>query len=186
MRLSGGEGKGRRLADPPDGVRPTSGRVKDSLFNSIAALLPGSRVLDLYAGSGALGIEAIARGAASATFIEIDRKVQRVIIENLQRCGFQERSELIEGDVLKMLKQPYRLHGPFDLVFADPPYADSDFAEVMTLLQQGELVAPDGLVIFEASSRAKLSVPGGWSQRKRQEIGDTAMYFLEPDVDVES
>ncbi|MFH0883080.1 MAG: 16S rRNA (guanine(966)-N(2))-methyltransferase RsmD [bacterium] len=181
MRLTGGEGKGRRLADPPDGVRPTSGRVKDSLFNRIASRLPGARVLDLYAGSGALGIEAVARGADSVVFIENDRRSQQVIRENLKRCGFQNRGELIAGDVMKLLQHPDRLMGRFDLVFADPPYTDSDFSTVMGLLRQGNCLSPNGLVVFEGSSRSALPAPEGWILQQRHEIGDTALYFLEPE-----
>jgi 16S rRNA (guanine966-N2)-methyltransferase len=179
MRLTGGEGKGRRLADAPEGIRPTSGRVKDSLFNRIASRLSGARVLDLYAGSGALGIEALARGAASAVFVEIDRRALQVIRENVKRCGFQDRGKLIAGDVMKLLQHPDLLPGRYDLVFADPPYTDSDFDVLMKLLKQGNYLPKDGLVVFEGSSRSTLATPDGWILQRRQEIGDTALYYLE-------
>jgi len=183
MRLTGGEGKGRRLADPPRGVRPTSSRVKDSLFNRIAPVLNGARVLDLYAGSGALGIEALARGASFAVLLENDRRALQVIRENLKRCGFQDRAELIDGDVQTALGQPGRVRGPFDLVFADPPYADEEVEVVMDLLGRGKFLARGGIVIFEASSRSSLPVPEGWVLQRRHDIGDTALYFFEEQGD---
>lgn len=181
MRLTGGDGKGRRLLDPPASVRPTSGRVRETLFQILQSRLPGARVLDLYAGSGALGLESLARGAASATFVELDRKVQRVIRENISRCGFETRAKLVAGKLPDLLGRPALFNSPYDLVLADPPYADQVFAQLLDLLQRGSLLAQDGLFVFETSSRNEIEIPAGWVEWRRKVMGDTVLILLELD-----
>ncbi|MCB2200678.1 16S rRNA (guanine(966)-N(2))-methyltransferase RsmD [bacterium] len=180
MRLTGGDGKGRRLADAPEGVRPTSGRAKEILFQLVRDQLPDAKVLDLFAGTGALGVEAIARGAGHATFVEKDRRAQAAIRDNLGRCGFQDRAKVIPGDVLKLLAQPARFTSPYDLIFADPPYADDVFAGVMNLLLTNGFLADGGTMMFEIGSRSKLSLPEGWEETDRRDVGDTSLLFFEP------
>ena len=180
MRLTGGEGKGRKLADAPSGVRPTSGRAKELLFQLVRDQLSDANVLDLFAGTGALGVEALARGAGRATFVEKDRRAQAAIRDNLARCGFDDRGKLIPGDVTKLLSQPVRLNPPYDLIFADPPYADDVFAEVMRLLMENHYLAEGGTVVFEVGSRSKLLLPAGWEQTDRRDVGDTSLLFFEP------
>lgn len=179
MRLTGGEGKGRKLLDPPASVRPTSGRVRETLFQILLHRLPGANVLDLYAGSGSLGLEALARGAASAVFVEVDRKVQAVIRENVRRCGFEARARVVSGKLPGMLSRPALLGQQFDLIFADPPYAEDVFGELLALIERGELLAGEGLFVFEASSRRELELPRTWSVLRRKEMGDTALLFCE-------
>lgn len=180
MRLTGGDGKGRRLADAPPGVRPTSGRAKEILFQLLRDQLPDAKILDLFAGTGALGVEAIARGAGHVTFVEKDRRAQGAIRDNLKRCSFEERGKVVPGDVLKLLAQPVRLAPPFDLIFADPPYADDVFSNVMNLLREHTLLAGGGTVVFEVGSRSKLTLPDGWTETDRRDVGDTSLLFFEP------
>lgn len=178
MRLTGGEGKGRRLADAPPGVRPTSSRAKELLFQLLMSDLPDARVLDLFAGTGALGIEAIARGARGAVFVEKDRRALAAIRSNLKACRFEERAKVVPGDVLKLLRQPVRLDPPFGIILADPPYADPVFQDVMNAIREGNLLAPEGVVMFEAATRSILTMPEGWTETDTREVGDTTLHFF--------
>ncbi len=179
MRLTGGEGKGRKLLDPPQGVKPTTGRVKEVLFQLLHEELPRARVLDLFAGTGALGIEALARGADRATFVEQHRAAQAVIRENLKRCRFQERGNVIPGDVFKKLGGG-RLFGPFDLVFADPPYGKDWLEPLGELLLRERLVHEKSLLVYEDARREEAVVPEGWREEDRRRIGDTRLLLLAP------
>lgn len=118
LRVIAGELKGRRLLGPSwDGLRPTSDRLRETLFNVLAPHLPGARVLDAYAGTGAVGIEALSRGAAHVTFADHDARAVRLIEDNLARCGVQDRYTVLRADF-----NAARIRGSFDVVFLDPPY----------------------------------------------------------------
>ncbi len=181
MRLTGGQGKGRRLKQPPSSIRPTSARTRETLFQLVAGRIEDAAVLDLFAGSGLLGLESLARGAKEAVFIEKDRVALKVIRENIGLCGFDERTAIITGDVFRILKNPGSLPGPFDLVFADPPYAEPVFSPLLEVLNAGGLVGGGGLVVFEVSSRAVLTRPAGWELAEERAIGDTRLVMLEPE-----
>jgi 16S rRNA (guanine966-N2)-methyltransferase len=177
MRLTGGDGKGRRLLDPPEGVRPTSSRVRETLFQILVHHLKGRRVLDLFAGSGSLGLEALARGAGETVFVERDRKVLRILQQNIERCGFQNRVTVQLGTIPEVLVQN-RIIGPFDLVLADPPYAEDPLQEVLKAIREHELISVEGQVVFEVSSKSDPAVPDGWQMDRKKVIGDTALLFL--------
>lgn len=176
MRLTGGEGKGRRLAQPPPGVRPTSGRVKERLFQLAGDLVPGARVLDLFAGTGALGIEALARGAEHATFVEKNRRAQATIRDNVRRCRMEERTKLVPVDVMKYLAGSALQ--PFDLIFADPPYAERVLQDLLALVGPGGWLRSGGMLVFEASRRMEALLPDGWVEADARKVGDTMLYFL--------
>ena len=120
MRVIAGEAKGTRLARPPGGTRPVSDRAREGLFAAIGGLVVGAECLDLYAGTGAVGIEALSRGARRCTFVDSSAPAIRTIRENLSRTGFTERSDVFRAEATRFLSRP---SGPFDLAFADPPYA---------------------------------------------------------------
>jgi len=120
MRVIAGEAKGARLARPPGGTRPVSDRAREGLFAALGPLVHGARCLDLYAGTGALGIEALSRGAATCVFVDSSAPAIRTIRENLSRTGFEDRSRVVRADAARFLGRP---SGPFDLAFLDPPYA---------------------------------------------------------------
>jgi len=145
MRVIGGSARGRRLASPEGrSVRPTSDRVRQSLFDLLGQRCDGLNVLDLYAGTGALGIEALSRGAARATFVERDPKVLRLLEENLRALGFSERSRALRRDA------SLGASGRFDLVFLDPPYALGVAGPLQGLLGAREFsLAPEGRVVVE-------------------------------------
>ncbi len=179
MRLTGGDGKGRRLAEPPKGVRPTSGRAKEVLFQLLADRIDDALILDLFAGTGALAVEAIARGASEAVLVERDRKAVSAIKSNLDRCHFTEKASIISGDVLKKIPFIKKSYPQFDIIFADPPYADEVFEKTMELIKQNGLLIDGGVVIFESARKSKLNRPDGWNEYDTRTIGDTELHFFE-------
>jgi pantetheine-phosphate adenylyltransferase/16S rRNA (guanine(966)-N(2))-methyltransferase RsmD len=149
LRVIAGSAGGIRLAPVPRGVRPTSDRVRESLFNSLGQFFDGGRVLDLYAGTGALGIEALSRGSGYAVFVERDRAARAVILENLRRTGFAERAEILGGEVEAAVGTLAGRGERFDLIFADPPYRIA--AEVAGILHRlRSLLVPGGRVAIES------------------------------------
>src|SRR5687767_14014912 len=129
MRIIAGELKGRRIDAPKwEGLRPTSDKLRETLFNVLAPRLEGARFLDAYAGTGAVGIEALSRGAAHVTFVEQDRRAQALIQTNLDRCGVTDRYAIIRAGFKSAAGT---LHGPFDVLFLDPPYGAEELAEAL-------------------------------------------------------
>lgn len=153
-RIVAGSARGRRLKVPPAGVRPTGDRAREGLFNSLASLLDleGADVLDLYAGSGALGLEALSRGAARVVFVENAPRVLPVLRANLDALGLPG-GQVLPGSVPTVLAGPPPAR--FDLVLADPPYATppADVLGVLSALVAGRWLAPDAVVVVERPSR---------------------------------
>lgn len=160
------------------GVRPTSDRVKESVFSALGARLESARVLDLYAGSGALAVEALSRGAALAVVVERDREALAAIAANLEATGLAARARVVRGDVGVVLDGPPPAAGPFDLVLVDPPYdlADEAVAEVLDRLRAGWL-APGATVVIERPAGA--ARPPGWVSTWERCYGDTLVLFLQ-------
>jgi 16S rRNA (guanine(966)-N(2))-methyltransferase RsmD len=178
MRIIAGALKGRRL-DTPDwsGLRPTSDKLRETLFNVLAVRVGDARVLDGYAGTGAVGLEALSRGAAHVTFVESDGRAVRLIERNLQRCAVQDRYVIIRArfaDVARRLA-----HGTFDLVLLDPPY---DRAEMLSALEAAApLTTPDGLVVLEHARRDTAPVHAGSLMKTRDIVsGDSALTLYQP------
>ena len=150
MRIIAGSARGIRLAAVPDGVRPTSDRVREAIFNSLGQFFDDGEVLDLYAGTGALGIEALSRGCEKATFVEKNAKVARVIRENLTRVQLADYGEVLRGDVMEATGRFVAEGRRYDLIFADPPYR-MPLREIRGVLKRlMALLAPDGRVVFES------------------------------------
>jgi 16S rRNA (guanine966-N2)-methyltransferase len=167
MRIVAGEWRGRRLAIPRGPVRPTADRVREAWMSIVHGLLPGARVVDLCAGSGALGIEALSRGAAHATFVESSERVLRTLRENLELVGAEDRATVIRMDAVSFAAK--LTPGAFDVGFADPPYAGGiagRLAEIWLATQFASLLG------IEHSSRSAL--PAGADTRR---YGDTAITF---------
>ncbi len=180
-RIIGGVAGGRRIAVPPRGTRPTTDRVRESLFNIVAARrdLTGLAVLDLYAGSGALGLEALSRGAASALFVESDSRAASVIARNIDALGLAGAT-LRRGAVAAVLAGGTA--SPVDLVFADPPYAveAAEVDAVLVALTDRGWAREGTLVVFErAVSGAPLTWPAGWSVLAPRVYGDTRLELAE-------
>ncbi len=184
VRIVAGVAGGRRLAVPPHGTRPTSDRVREAVFGALQARrdLHGARVLDLYAGSGALGLEALSRGAAHVRFVESDRPAVAVLRRNVETLGLGGPGgaavQVSAADV------PAALRGdpgvPYDVVFADPPYALGDGAldGVLCALANGGWLAPSALLVVERPVTALTPAwPTGVSALTHRRYGDTVIYY---------
>lgn len=149
---------GSRKIDTPDSERthPMGDRIRSALFNKIAEELPGATVLDAFAGSGSLGIEAISRGAAHATFIERDRMAQKVIIKNIALLGIEDQTKLVRTSVASWIEAAGDQQ--FDIIFVDPPYDDTQFSTVVKLM---DLLKPGALMVLSQPGRSEsLTRPG--------------------------
>lgn len=155
MRIIAGKAKGRSLKVPKDVSRPTTDRVRESVFGQLSEFLPEARVLDLFAGSGGLGLEALSRGANSCVFVDQHRGACRVIEQNLQKTDLKN-GRVIAQDVISFLKSEQE---PYDLIFADPPYADGlkDLAaELVALDAWRRWLSPEGYFIVERESTGEI------------------------------
>lgn len=175
-----GTAGGRRLKVPPKGTRPTSERVREAVFNALetAGELDGSRVLDLYAGSGALGLEALSRGASDALFVEADRRAVDVLRGNIAslRLGGTVRAGQVEAVVAA--PAPHA----FDLVLADPPYdvGAAVLSKVLAALADGGWLGEGALVVVERAARdGEPDWPPGFAPARAKKYGDTAVYWAE-------
>jgi 16S rRNA (guanine966-N2)-methyltransferase len=178
VRILGGTWRGRRLSFPPaDGLRPTPDRVRETLFNWVRPTLVGMRCLDLYAGTGALGIEALSQGAASCTFVERDPLVARALTENLERLG-AEGYELLRTDAALALD---RQGGTFDLVFLDPPFGRGLIPELLDRLRHSERLADVALVYVEAERDQAVAGIPGWRVLSSGKAGQVGFHLLEMD-----
>ncbi len=177
MRIIAGALKGRQLKAPTwEGLRPTSDKLRETLFNVLASRVPGARILDGYAGTGAVGIEALSRGAAHVTFVERDRRAQALIAENLARCGVSEGYAIIRASVERALKSLRA--GDFEVLFLDPPY-DADAGRLSAVLAQaGDRLAEAGVLVLEHGRRQGAPDAAGRLVRTRViASGDSALSF---------
>jgi 16S rRNA (guanine966-N2)-methyltransferase len=186
MRVIAGSAGGIQLEVPKRGVRPTMDRVKAAIFSSLADRVIDARVLDLFAGSGGLGIEALSRGAASALLVDHDRQAIDAITRNLKKVKLEAKAR--QQDVFEFLKrESERMRsdslGEFDLIFADPPYEQMESGEFYTdkLLKDEtlpKLLAPDGIFILEKRPGETVSEPGQWQLLRQKTYGATEVIFL--------
>lgn len=179
MRVIAGTAGGTKLKVPRGGaVRPTSGRVKEALFNILAPRIGGAVLWDLYAGSGAIGIEALSRGAAEALFVERERAHLKIIRENLSRTKLAHRARLMGGDVGPALAQLAREKQKAHLIFTDPPYQEQTVPELLQAIRRRGLLDPAGLVILELFARSKLW-PREHPAVDLRKYGGTVLAFIE-------
>lgn len=180
MRIIAGSRKGRSLKLPRGEVRPTADRVKETIFNVLGQWLPGERVLDLYAGAGSLGLEALSRGAVEATFVESSRAVMPTLAENVRALEFAKASTTVLEPVERALPKLARRERRYTLVFADPPYAARAGAPVLQALDSLGLVEPGGRVVIEHDRRETLPEDvGELSRVDERRFGDTQVTFFE-------
>ena len=171
MRIIAGTLKGRRLDAPTwPGLRPTSDKLRETLFNVLQGRMPGARVLDGYAGTGAVGIEALGRGAAHVTFVEQDPRARALIGANLERCAVTGGYTIERGSVEDVLG---RLAPDYDVIFLDPPYDEADLGTAVTL-GVGRLAA-DGICVLEHAARRE--PPSEPAPVRRLTSGDSALAF---------
>lgn len=177
MRIAGGFLKNQSLKTPKgDKTRPTSDKLRQSVFNIAQSYVENASFLDLFAGSGAMGIEALSRGAKEATFIEKDRAALKVLRENLNTLDLTPLSKLLAGDVLTLIK---KLKGKtFELIYVDPPYEKGLQEKTLVLIDQLDLLHPEGLLFIEESSQKELEIFSlkNIELLKKRKVGSTFLY----------
>jgi 16S rRNA (guanine966-N2)-methyltransferase len=178
LRVIAGSVGGRRLVAPKGGTRPTTDRLKEALFASLGPdRVDGATVLDLYAGSGALAIEALSRGAARAVLVDRAAAAEAAIAANLRATGFEAAARFQRATVAAVMGAPVP-EAPFDLVFVDPPYdlPGGEVDDLLAALDRGELVVSGGIVVVERPKGGEpLRLPDGWGIEKERAYGDTLL-----------
>jgi 16S rRNA (guanine966-N2)-methyltransferase len=177
MRVIAGALKGRRLKTPSwEGLRPSSDKLRETLFNILAPRIEGARVADGYAGTGAVGIEAISRGARMVTFVESDRRAQALIAENLAHCGVEDGYAIIRARAERAAEDFPA--ASLDIVLLDPPYDEPPDTVAAVIASAGEALAPGGLLVLEHARRRPSPETAGLLVRVRQVTsGDSALSF---------
>lgn len=181
MRVIAGKAKGRRFDAPKgDSTRPTADRVKEAIFGMIQFRVAGSRVLDLFSGSGSLGIEAASRGAASVVLNDMSRDCKRLISDNLAKLGFNDGVEVLAYEHAAALKLLHGRGAQFDLIFLDPPYATGLIASSLELISSLDLLSEDGLIVVEHAWNRAFEIPAALCVLKEaRRYGDVAVTILE-------
>ncbi len=178
MRIIAGRLKGRRLAAVRGPVRPTADRVREAVFNILGSAVEGARVLDLFAGSGAMGIEALSRGAATAVFVEDHPAAVGVLRRNLELCGLTAAGQVRAQAAAAALKALSAQGRQFEVIFCDPPYGRGLAADSLARLAAGSLAAPGAVAVVEHSRREELAaVYESWGRRQERRYGDTVVSF---------
>ncbi|MFT3789538.1 MAG: 16S rRNA (guanine(966)-N(2))-methyltransferase RsmD [Rudaea sp.] len=171
LRIVGGDLRGSKLAVADlDGLRPTPDRVRETLFNWLAPYIGGAHCLDLFAGTGALGIEALSRGAARVDFVERDARLAQALRDNLARLR-QENGHVRNADALALLGEAARR--PCDIVFLDPPFASNLWDEAARLVEMNEWLSPHALIYVESAAERTLSLPSTWQSHRAGRAGAT-------------
>jgi 16S rRNA (guanine(966)-N(2))-methyltransferase RsmD len=180
VRIVAGEARGRKLTVPAgDRVRPTPQRVREALMSALQMRLPGAVVLDLFAGTGALALEALSRGARRAILVERDPSVARVVARNIAACGLEDRALLMRGDALTLLRRIEALGERFDIAFLDPPYESPLGTGALRLIARSSLLAEGATVVLEhAPGQPPGEGPEGLDLRRTVRYGDTCLSYL--------
>lgn len=179
VRIRAGEARGRPIRVPrAAGVRPTADRVRGALFDILGVRVAGAEVLDLYAGSGALGLEALSRGARACLFVDRNPACAAAVRENAASLGFAGRVEVRRGDAAAEARALLAEGRSFDLVFIDPPYGSAPWGEVLLLLAAG-LLRPGGWAVAEHARSERLPEVAGLLRHDARRYGDTVLTFLE-------
>lgn len=180
LRIIGGQWRGRKLNFPAvDGLRPTGDRMRETLFNWIASDLPGAACVDLFAGSGALGLESLSRGATQVTLIEKSREGAQNLQANLQLLG-ANNATIEETDSLQWLAQAN--DSSFDVVFIDPPFAANLWQQTFSLLSEHQRLNEGAAIYIEAPKHQALEVPSNWLLHREKKAGDVCyrLYYYQP------
>jgi 16S rRNA (guanine(966)-N(2))-methyltransferase RsmD len=182
MRIISGTSKGRRLSALKSyALRPTSDRVKESIFNILGEEVEGKKVLDLFAGTGALGMEALSRGARKAFFVEKGRQAIRLIRRNLTQLGMEGRSEIVPKDVNRAIGILRERRESMDLILMDPPYEKGLIQKTLSKLTSYKIYHEDSILVIEHDRRELLpEMIEGWDLKRQRRIGDTVISFLTP------
>jgi len=187
LRITGGSARGRRLASPRSGqIRPTCDRVREALFNIIGQRIADSRVLDLFAGTGAIGIEALSRGASSVLFVDRSPEAGRLIEANLRACIIRPHAAFLTLDLaaaphLHPLRADVAASGRFDTVIMDPPYQKNMAQRVLAMVEEADILAEDGLIVVEEHRSVELPEQvASLALIDRRRYGETGLWFFAP------
>lgn len=183
MRIISGKFRGKALLSPTDeSIRPTADRTREAIFNILASRigvnLDGLKVLDLFAGTGALGLEALSRGAASAVFVDTGAEARGIIRDHIEAFGAGGVAKLLRRDATDL--GPAGTLGPFDLVFLDPPYGKGLGERALQSLAAGNWLAKGAIIVLEDSAEEELDLPDGFLLDDRREYGVAAVHFIRP------
>jgi 16S rRNA (guanine966-N2)-methyltransferase len=182
MHIIAGEFKHRKLATPKgDQTRPTSGRLRETVFNICQQYTEGAQFLDICAGSGAMGLEALSRGAISATFIENNQPAINAIYENIKNCGIESRCQVLYKDALSALKQLQQEGASFDLCYLDPPYKQTDLLlSIIHFLDQSTLLKEGATLFIEDSANSLINglVLNKLTLESKRKSGDSILYVF--------
>ena len=185
MRITSGIAGGRTIKVPAKGVRPTQDMVRQALFSSLADRISECRFLDLFAGSGAVGLEAWSRGAAWVCWVEGDARTFGVLKDNVEKLGVTQKDGLcLKADCGRFVEKPPAFPAPFDIVFADPPY-DRDgghgwLEKTLRGMGGGSMLSPDGLVVFEQGAEEAMREPAGWELLRERRYGEARLIYYRP------
>lgn len=180
MRVIAGKYRGRKLKSPPSiQTRPTSDRLRETLFNILAPRIEGTRFLDLCAGTGAVGIEALSRGAARVIFVDRSRKMSALIAANVESLEVTNATEIATTEALEFLRRHLKHQEPFDIIFFDPPYAE-DYEAVLGFIAEhaAEILQADGIVIVEHHKKKLLSDEPPLERYRELKQGDSILSFF--------
>ncbi|MBI1847011.1 MAG: 16S rRNA (guanine(966)-N(2))-methyltransferase RsmD [Candidatus Rokubacteria bacterium] len=180
MRVIAGTLKGRRLVAPRGATtRPTADQVRIALLDTLAPWLPGARVLDLFAGAGGVGFEALSRGAAQATFVERDARALAALRENVEALGVAAQAQVIRGDVARTVERLGARGARFDVIFLDPPYAGDAVAAALEALAAAGVLAPGGVVVAQHfTKRPPADAVGALRAFRTRRFGETTLTFF--------
>lgn len=180
MRVIAGSAKGTRLGPVPAGTRPLSDRAREGLFASLAADVIDARCLDLFAGTGAVGIEALSRGASHCTFVDRSRAAAAAVRSNLQKTRLEARAEVVTAEIAAFLARPRRGEEPYDLVFLDPPYdlGGPSLEACLAALVVGWLLPGESTIVMTRGHKSPLpAVPLHWAARRQLRYGDSLLFL---------
>lgn len=184
MRISAGELKGRKIGSKKvfglvtkhGALRPTSSKVRESIFNIIGGFIKGSIFVDLYAGTGAVGMEAMSRGANTVYFVEADKKRAELIEKTLEGCGCRSKANIVRRNASDFIRKATTDRLKFDIVFLDPPYYSGELEDILSLPANGEILKDEGIIIAEHLSKKRLPDEiGKLIQKKAYKYGDTML-----------
>ncbi|MBQ4289043.1 MAG: 16S rRNA (guanine(966)-N(2))-methyltransferase RsmD [Clostridia bacterium] len=175
MRIVAGTARGKRILtlEGREITRPTTEKVREAVFGSLQFEIPDSKVLDLFAGSGAMGIEALSRGAASAVFVDNDRNAVGIIRKNLESTGFTDRAKVIQADYMTVIRG---MKESFGYIFLDPPYKSGYYDDCLTAIYENNIIEPDGKIVVEHDGTLKLE--DRWPVIKEKRYGKIYITYL--------
>lgn len=176
--ISGSKGGLKLFMHDGYDTRPTSDRVKEGVFSSISSYVYNAKVLDLFAGSGAIGIEALSRGAKEAFFVEKDQKAIKTLQRNIEHAGFEKESHILVGDSIQLIKKLANF-APYDIIYMDPPYHENYYESALTLLEKYDILSKNGIMVLESEKKTSLSCNEKfYSIKKTKTYGDTRITYV--------